>query len=67
MACHSIGQTLHVTDGVGYVQFGGGPLVTIRPGDVVRIGPGEEHWLARRRQTTHEHPTTASEAGDGAE
>jgi len=40
----SVGQTLHVTDGVGFVQSRGGPLVTIRPRDVVRIGPGEERW-----------------------
>ena len=95
---HSIGQTLHVTDGVGHVQSRGGPLVTIRPGDVVRIEPGEEHWhgagpgnlmthLALTEgdtqwgdnlteaeypatpsgHTTHAHPTTAPEAGDGAE
>jgi quercetin dioxygenase-like cupin family protein len=41
---HTIGQTLYVTEGVGYVQSRGGPLVTIRPGDVVRISGGEEHW-----------------------
>jgi quercetin dioxygenase-like cupin family protein len=41
---HTIGQTLYVTEGVGYVQSRGGPLVTIRPGDVIRISGGEEHW-----------------------
>jgi len=41
---HTIGQTLYVTEGIGYVQTRGGPLVTIRPGDVVRISGGEEHW-----------------------
>ncbi len=41
---HTIGQTLYVTDGVGYVQSRGGPLITIRPGDVIRIDGGEEHW-----------------------
>lgn len=41
---HTIGQTLYVTDGVGYVQARGGPLLTIRPGDVIRIEAGEEHW-----------------------
>ena len=41
---HTIGQTLYVTDGIGYVQSRGGPLVTIRPGDVIRIAGGEEHW-----------------------
>src|SRR4051812_206546 len=41
---HSIGQTLYVTEGVGYVQSRGGPLITIRAGDVIRISGGEEHW-----------------------
>jgi len=41
---HSIGQTLYVTEGVGYVQSRGGPLITIRPGDVIRVAGGEEHW-----------------------
>jgi quercetin dioxygenase-like cupin family protein len=41
---HTIGQTLYVTEGVGYVQSRGGPLITIRPGDVIRINGGEEHW-----------------------
>ena len=41
---HTIGQTLYVTEGVGYVQTRGGQLLTIRPGDVIRIAGGEEHW-----------------------
>jgi quercetin dioxygenase-like cupin family protein len=41
---HTIGQTLYVTEGIGYVQSRGGPLITIRPGDVIRINGGEEHW-----------------------
>ena len=41
---HSLGQTLHVTDGVGLVQSRGGAVVELRPGDVVWTPPGEEHW-----------------------
>jgi quercetin dioxygenase-like cupin family protein len=41
---HTIGQILYVTEGEGRVQSRGGPVVTIRPGDVVRIAGGEEHW-----------------------
>ena len=41
---HSLGQTLFVTEGEGFVQARGEPLVRIRPGDVIRIAPGEEHW-----------------------
>jgi len=41
---HPRGQTLYVTDGIGYVARRGGEPQEIRPGDVVYIEPGEEHW-----------------------
>lgn len=41
---HALGQTLHVTDGIGQVQARGGEVITIRPGDVVYTPPGEWHW-----------------------
>jgi len=39
--CHAVGQTLHVTDGIGLVQSRGGQLVVRRPGDTVYTPPGE--------------------------
>jgi quercetin dioxygenase-like cupin family protein len=41
---HPNGQTLYVTDGVGYVASRGVEPTEIRPGDVVYIEAGEEHW-----------------------
>jgi quercetin dioxygenase-like cupin family protein len=41
---HPKGQTLYVTDGVGLVARRGGAVQEIRPGDVIYIEPGEEHW-----------------------
>ena len=45
---HPKGQTLYVTDGIGYVASrggdGGSEIQEIRPGDVIYIEPGEEHW-----------------------
>ena len=41
---HPRGQTLYVTDGIGYVGRRGGAVQEIRPGDVVFIEPNEEHW-----------------------
>jgi quercetin dioxygenase-like cupin family protein len=41
---HPFGQTLIVTDGVGWVQNRGGNKIEIRPGDVVLTEPNEEHW-----------------------
>ncbi len=40
---HPKGQTLYVTDGIGYIGTRSG-VQEIRPGDVVLIEPGEEHW-----------------------
>jgi quercetin dioxygenase-like cupin family protein len=41
---HPNGQTLYVTDGVGLVASRNCDKKEIRPGDVVYIEPGEEHW-----------------------
>ncbi len=41
---HPLGQTLIVTDGMGWAQRENGPVEEIRPGDVVWIPPGEKHW-----------------------
>jgi len=41
---HPLGQTLHVTYGIGHVQSWGGPIREIRAGDTVWIAPGEKHW-----------------------
>lgn len=52
---HALGQTLHVTEGVGRVQSRGGPLIEIRAGDTVHAPPGEWHWhgAAPDRFMTH--------------
>src|SRR5947208_13300415 len=41
---HPNGQTIWVTEGVGLVQRGGGPIEVIRPGDRVFFEPGEDYW-----------------------
>jgi len=41
---HPLGQTLHVTSGVGRVQVWGGPMREVRAGDTVWFVPGEKHW-----------------------
>ena len=43
---HPGGQVLLVTEGVGYVQEEGGPVRTVRAGDVVRTRQGVRHWHA---------------------
>jgi quercetin dioxygenase-like cupin family protein len=46
---HAVGQTLHVTEGVGLTQSRGGDVVVIRPGDTVWCPPGEWHWHGATR------------------
>jgi quercetin dioxygenase-like cupin family protein len=41
---HAVGQTVHVTEGVGRMQARGGDLLAIRAGDTVYTPPGEWHW-----------------------
>ena len=42
--CHTLGQTLYVTEGAGLVQSRGGAIVAVRPGDVISTPPDEWHW-----------------------
>ncbi|MEG3990353.1 cupin domain-containing protein [Microcoleus sp. S28C3] len=52
---HPLGQILIVTAGVGRVQRWGGPIEEIRPGDVVRIPPGQKHWHGASPNTAMTH------------
>jgi quercetin dioxygenase-like cupin family protein len=61
---HPLGQTLYVIAGVGRVQTKGGPLREIRPGDVVWIPGGEEHWHGGSPTTGMTH-LAMQEALDG--
>jgi quercetin dioxygenase-like cupin family protein len=52
---HTLGQTLYVTEGEGFVQARGGPLIRIRPGDVIVTPPGEWHWHGATPNTFMTH------------
>ncbi len=52
---HPLGQTLIVTAGCGRAQTWGGPVVEIRPGDVVWFPPGEKHWHGAAPATAVTH------------
>ena len=41
---HPLGQTLYVVSGLGWAQKEGEAAMAIRPGDVVAIPAGENHW-----------------------
>jgi quercetin dioxygenase-like cupin family protein len=61
---HPLGQTLIVSQGLGWVQRWGGPVEEIRPGDVVWFSPGEKHWHGATRTTAMTH-IALQEALDG--
>jgi quercetin dioxygenase-like cupin family protein len=52
---HPAGQTLIVMAGLGWVQGWGGPVQEMRPGDVVRIPPGQKHWHGATATTAMTH------------
>ncbi|MBW4330884.1 cupin domain-containing protein [Stakelama sp. CBK3Z-3] len=41
---HPLGQTLIVTDGIGWTRCEGEEKVEIRAGDVIWCPPGHKHW-----------------------
>lgn len=61
---HPLGQTLYILSGVGRVAARGGPVRTVRAGDVVWIPPGEEHWHGAAPDTGMVH-LAMQEAEDG--
>ncbi len=52
---HPVGQVLEVISGLGWVQLEGEAARAIRPGDVVVIAPGENHWHGAQAGRTMVH------------
>ncbi len=65
---HPNGQTIYVTEGVGYAQSHAGRIVVILPGDRVFFEPGEVHWhgAAPTRFMTHLALLDVDEKGNNA-
>lgn len=64
--CHAVGQTLHVTEGVGLVQSRGGDVVEIRPGQTIYTPPGEWHWHGAAPENFMTHLAMWEATADGA-
>jgi quercetin dioxygenase-like cupin family protein len=64
---HAMGQTLHVTDGVGLVATRNGTVIRMRAGDTVYTPPGEEHWHGGTddNMMCHLAMLEGTEGGDG--
>ena len=52
---HPLGQTLIVTNGVGWTQCESGPRTEIRTGDVVWCNCGRRHWHGATNKTAMQH------------
>jgi quercetin dioxygenase-like cupin family protein len=62
---HAVGQTLHVTDGIGLVVARDGTVIRMRPGDIVWTPPGEEHWHGATEGNLMCHYALLEGTGDG--
>ena len=52
---HALGQTLHVTQGVAWVQGRGQAKIVAYPGQTLYCPPGEEHWHGAAADSFMEH------------
>ncbi|WP_313514489.1 cupin domain-containing protein [Pseudomonas sp.] len=52
---HPLGQTLLVTDGVGWTQCENGPKTEIRPGDLIWCNCGRRHWHGATDTSAMQH------------
>ena len=62
---HAVGQTLHVTEGVGLVGTRDGAVLRIRAGDTVICPPGEDHWHGATADTFMSHLAMLEAQSDG--
>jgi quercetin dioxygenase-like cupin family protein len=61
---HTMGQTLHVTDGLGRTQSRGDSVVEIRAGDTIAVPPGEWHWHGAAPEHFMTHLAISEASGD---
>jgi quercetin dioxygenase-like cupin family protein len=64
---HAVGQTLHVTEGIGLVGTRDGQVVRVRAGDTVVCPPDEEHWHGATADTFMSHLAMLENLPDGGD
>lgn len=64
---HDVGQTLHVSEGVGLVGTRDGTVVRARAGDTVICPPAEEHWHGAAADTFMSHFALLEANTDGSD
>jgi quercetin dioxygenase-like cupin family protein len=64
---HAVGQTLHVTEGVGLVGTRDGSVVRIHAGETVICPPDEDHWHGAAADTFMSHLALLEAKPDGSD
>ena len=64
---HAMGQTLHITEGVGLIQSRGGEIVEVHPGQTIYTPPGEWHWHGAAPDHFMSHLAMWERPGEGPE
>jgi quercetin dioxygenase-like cupin family protein len=64
---HALGQTLHITEGVGRLQARGNQVTEVRSGDSIYTPPGEWHWHGAAPDRFMTHLAIWEAAEDGPE
>ena len=60
---HPAGQSLYVTDGCGWTQREGGPVMRICQGDVAYVPAGVRHWHGATDTTSMTHLAVSETVG----
>lgn len=64
---HAVGQTLHVSEGVGLIGIRDGSVVRVRAGDTAVCPPDEEHWHGAAADTFMSHFALLEANPDGSD
>ena len=64
---HPGGQTVYVTEGVGYAQSKGGPVVELHPGYILYTAPNEVHWHGAGPEQFHTNISIRESANEDAQ
>ncbi|HEX8225384.1 MAG TPA: cupin domain-containing protein [Allosphingosinicella sp.] len=62
---HPLGQTLIVTEGTGWTQIEGGPILQFSAGDMLWCPPGQKHWHGATPTSAMSH-IAIQESRDGS-
>jgi quercetin dioxygenase-like cupin family protein len=64
---HAVGQTVHITEGIGRMQARGEHAIEVRAGDTVYTPPREWHWHGAAPEHFMTHLAIWEAAGEGEE